>query len=178
MTTLRNLLLAVAAIALMPSAIARAGTLSLVFDSTPIIAAPGDTITFSGTATNLANLVVDLNSCAVFLPGQFTTDNCAMFFGPTGAPLTLSAAGDPGDSAHFDMFVVNVNSPFAAPFGLQPPGTFTIIGALEDPAGILPDTNLAQANFQVDVVPEPGTATLLALALPIAFVLRRRTMRP
>jgi hypothetical protein len=178
MTNLRNLLLTVTAIAILPGCVARAGILSLTFDSTPIIAGPGDTINFSGTATNLANVVVDLNSCSIFLPGQFTTDNCAIFFGPTGAPLTLSAAGDSGDSAHFEMFVVNVNSPFAPPFGLQPPGTFTIIGALEDPAGILPDTNLVQANFQVDVVPEPGTAALLALAFPVALALRRRATRP
>lgn len=177
MTNLRSLLLAGAAAAILYGGTARAGSLTLAFDSAPVIAFPGDTVTFSGTVTNLESVVVDLNGCAVSLLGPFTTDNCAIFFDPiVGAPFTLSASGDAGDSAHFDMFTVSVNDPFPGAYGVPYTGTFTITGALEDGSGGS-DTNLVQSNFEVEVVPEPGTTALLLIGLPALALLRRVTAR-
>ena len=52
-------------------------------------------------------VVVDLNGCAATIPGQFTTDNCALFF--INAPLTLN----PGEtSLSFAMFTVTVDAPY------------------------------------------------------------------
>jgi hypothetical protein len=52
---------------------------------------------------------------------------------------------------------------------------FTVLGGVEGPGGYDGSTqnNLGQANFQVNVAPEAGTAALLCLALPMVFALRR-----
>jgi hypothetical protein len=170
MTNLRNLL-ALAALAILPGTTARAAVITINLDPPILLAEPGQTVTFSGTITNTGSVTVDLNGCTAFIAG-FTTDNCAVFFDPIlGAPLSL----DPGTSAPFDMFAVTVDVPYLGAYGLQPPGTVTIYGGLEvggvyDPE---PLNILAEAPFQLDVVPEPGTAALFAVALPVAFALKR-----
>jgi hypothetical protein len=169
MTNLRKLFLTVAAIGFLHGATARADTLAINFIPSTLTAAPGQTVTFSGTVTNLANATIDLNSCDLNLPGQFTTDSCVdfLFF----APLSL---GPLETSAPFDMFTVTVNQPFTGPLGLQPPGTFTVLGGLDTDSQDV----LGQATFAVVVTPEPGTFVLLGLALMMAFALRRRTSAP
>jgi hypothetical protein len=74
----------------------------MAFDHSILSAAPGQTVTFRGTITNLENAIVDLNSCDVNLTGPFTTDSCIDFL--LFAPLFL---GPLETSAPFDMFFGN-----------------------------------------------------------------------
>lgn len=166
MTNLRNLLLTIAALSILPGAAARADTLSVTFDPSILSARPGQTITFSGTITNPAAVTVYLNACDVNIPGQFTSD-CSLFL--LNAPFFL----DPLEtSALFDMFTVTVDEPYTALSGLQS-GAFTVFGGSDGDA----QENLVQAQFSVDVVPEPGTAVLLGLALTLTFAVGRRRKR-
>jgi hypothetical protein len=169
MTNLRNFLLTIAALAILPGAAARADSIAINFMPSTLSAMPGQTVTFSGTITNLANATVDLNSCDVNLAGPFTTDSCVnfLFF----APLFLSPFET---SAPFDMFTVTVGQPFTGSSGLQYPGIFTVLGGPDGDA----QNVLAQATFAVVVTPEPGTFVLLGLALTMTFALRRRSATP
>jgi hypothetical protein len=173
MTNLRNFLLTIAALAILPGAAARADSIAINFMPSTLSAMPGQTVTFSGTITNLENATVDLNSCDVNLPGQFTTDSCVAFL--LSAPLFL---GPLETSAPFDMFTVTVNQPFIGPIGLQPPGIFTVLGGPDGDA----QNVLGQATFAVAVTsvaaPEPGSFVLLGLALTMTLALRRRSSAP
>jgi hypothetical protein len=170
MRTLKAILLASAAFVL-SGATAQAGSLSLDFDFSTLIARPGQTVTARGTITNIDSSIVDLNGCSLTLPGAYTTDDCAVFLSGTGAPLFLN----PGDFATVDLFVFTPADPFPSYGGLQPAGSFTILGTLEV-SGYDPNTqnDLLDAPFQTTIVPEPSTFALLALALPFAYRLRRR----
>lgn len=162
------------ALAILPGASLHAASLMLTFDSDPVYVGVGSSVIFSGTVTNLESVVVDLNGCSVTLSGQFTTDNCSIFFDPVaGAPFTLNANGTAGDTAHFSMFTVTVDNPFTAALHVPYTGTFDITGTLEDGTGGS-DTNLVQSNFDVVVTPEPTPTTLICLALPALALLRRR----
>jgi hypothetical protein len=173
MTNLRNLLLTLAALAILPGTPARADSIAINFIPSIRSVAPGQTVTFSGTITNLVNATVNLNSCDVNLAGPFTTDSCVDFL--LFAPLFL---GPLETSAPFDMFTVTADQPFPGPFGLQPPGIFTVLGGLDADAQDI----LGQATFAVVVTPvvtpEPGTAVLLGLALVMTLTLRRRSRAP
>ena len=151
----------IAILALAAGATAQAASISVSYDFPTLSARPGQTVTFRGTVTNLESVVVDLNGCSVNLTGAFTTDNCALFF--FNAPLSLNPHET---SFEFDMFTVTPNLPYSGSFGAQA-GIFTVIGGLEGPGGVSPDTNLGVSTFQVTVVPEPGTAALLLLALGV-----------
>jgi plastocyanin len=174
MTNLRNLLLTIAALSILPCAAARADNLSITFDPAILSAQPGQTITFSGTITNLENVAVDLNGCDVNIPGQFTAD-CSLFL--SNAPFFL----DPLETSFvFDMFTVTVDQPYTGSMGLQPPGTFTLLGGLEPPGGGYDGGTqnlLGEAQFAVIVTPEPGTAVMLGLALTLTFTLSGRKRR-
>ena len=63
------------------------------------------------------------------------------------------------------MFTVTVDQPYTGLLGPQS-GTFTVFGGVDGDA----QDNLGQAEFSVDVMPEPGTAVLLGLALTLTFV--------
>jgi hypothetical protein len=172
MTNLRNLLLTIAALAVLPGSIAQAANLSISFDFSNLLIAPGQTVTFSGTITNLESVTVDLNGCDVNLPGPFTTD-CGLFL--ANAPFFLNAHQT---SASFGMFSVTAGVTYPGPYGLRPGGIFTVLGGLEAGGVYDPSTQhiLSQSTFAVTVAPEPGTAALLCLALPLAFALRRRSI--
>ncbi len=177
MKNLRQLLLISAALAVAPIGSLQAASLLIVFDPLTLFGSPGQSVAVSGTVKNLEAVTVDLNSCAVNLPGQFTTDNCGIFFDFTfGAPLSLNA----GDSATFDLFTFSANVPYTGAYGIQSPGaTFTILGGLEIAsfydASVL--NNLVEAPFDVQVTPEPGTFALFALAVALAIGLKRRAAR-
>ncbi len=107
MTTLRNLLFT-ATLCVFSGASARAGILSLDFDLNTLTALPGQTVTARGTVTNLTASTVDINSCSVTLPGEFTTDSCGIFLSLTGAPLFLGI----GESATVDLFTFTADPNF------------------------------------------------------------------
>ncbi len=169
--SLRKILVSAAALAVLPGITAHGANITIAFVPSVLNAVPGQTITFRGTITNLETVNVDLNGCDITLPGQFTT-NCSGSF-LTFSPLSLLPNQT---SLVFDMFTVTVNTPYTGLLGLQPAGLLTVKGGLE--IGGVYDSNtqnvLGQQSFAVNVVPEPGSAVLVCLALPLAFVLRRR----
>src|SRR5262249_45058443 len=125
MTTIRTLLLAVAALTI-PCFPAMAADITITLDFTTLSGAPGDTITFSGFLTNLDNAVVDLDSCGPTMLGPFVTD-CTPFL--VNAPLFLN----PNEvTSSFDMFTVTIQTPFGAPFTSYP-GVFDVLGSVEGP---------------------------------------------
>src|SRR5690349_609692 len=140
MTNFKSLLFA-AAICVFSGASARAGIVSLNFDLSTMTALPGQTVTVRGTIENLADSIVDLNSCSLTLPGQITADNCAIFLSLTGAPLFLNI----GESVTVDLFTFTPDQNFTDPFGPQPAGSFAILGTPEI-SGYDPDTQ----NLLVD----------------------------
>jgi hypothetical protein len=173
MTHLKKLFL-VAVAAALPCASVHAASLSLVFDTPSVTAVAGQTIVFTGTVTNLEDFVVDLNTCAVNLPG-ISNYNCDIFFDPIlGAPLTLNPNSTAGDSAHFSLMTVIIDDPYTGPYGVPFAGAYTITGGIEFPEGTSPDTVLVEQTFDVTVAPEPGTFALLGLAIPAAFFFKRR----
>ena len=169
MTNLRNLLFTAATFAVMSGATAHASSVTVSLNSQTLFVAVGQTVTFSGTITNNTAFPVDLNSGVVNLPGPFTDDAGFLFFTNAPFPLAGGATSDP-----FDMFSVTVDPSYAGPYGLQPTGTFTVTGGIEFPAGTSPDASLGDTTFDIIVTPEPGTAALFSLALPLALALRRR----
>jgi hypothetical protein len=131
----------------------------ITLDSSTLSGLPGDTLTFTGTVQNLDSAIVDLNDCQVNLSGQFVTDCVSSFL--TFAPYTL----DPlATSFDFAMFTISVNLPYTDLPGLQS-GSFDVLGGTEGVGGYDPSTQnlLGTADFSVNVVPEPGTASLLGL---------------
>jgi hypothetical protein len=178
MMNLRILLLSAVALTLLPGSMARAANIfsvSILFNSPVQFAAPGDTITFTGTVTSLEpSRIVDLNGCIVDPHlADFTTDNCAAFV--AGAPFTLAPLEV--STPAFDMFTITVNLPFTGTYGPQIPGTFTVLGGVEPVGGGYDGGTgniLGQADFQVVVTPEPGTIGMLGLGLAIAALKRAR----
>jgi len=160
----KTLLLAVAV-----SGLAHAGSITLDFDFTTLVAVPGQTVTARGTITNIDTAVVDLNACSLTLPGSFTTDSCAIFLSGTGAPLFLNS----GDSATVDLFVYTPD--INIPRGLQAPGVFTILGTPEvsgyDGSA---QNDLLDTPVQLTAIPEPSTFALFGLSFPAIWALRRR----
>ena len=169
MTNLRNFIFTLAVVAVMSGATAHAVSISVALDFATLTAAPGQTVVFQGTLTNPGAVTVDLNSCGVNPPANLSSDcGAGLFF--DNAPLSL----DPVQvSGPYPLFSVTVDPNYSGPFGLVQ-GFFDVFGGISGDA----DVTLSHTAFQVDVVPEPGTAALLALALPIAFALRRRAARP
>src|SRR5258706_14560539 len=103
---LRQILLS-AAFLILPGLPTQAASISLSFLPSPVISAPGQTITISGTITNLEAVNVDLNGCAITLLGQFTRDWDGSFL--VNAPFFLL----PNEtSAVFAMFTVNSIAPY------------------------------------------------------------------
>ena len=166
MTNLRNLLLTIAALAILPGAAARADSLSVTFDPSILSARPGQTITFSGTITNPER--------GHGLPERLRCEHTGTIYERLLA-LPPQRAVLPG-SARDQRLVRHVyghrRSAIHSLVGLQS-GAFTVFGGSDGDA----QENLVQAQFSVDVVPEPGTAVLLGLALTLTFAVGRRRKR-
>jgi hypothetical protein len=172
MINFRNILLTSAALGVLSGATAQAASLSIALDTPSVFLMPGQTAIFHGTITNLEAFTVDLNSGVPNVPPLFINDGGVLFV--LNAPFTLTA-GQVSDP--FDIFSVTIPVSYSGPWGtFSPAGTFAVLGGIELPAGTTPDAELGQVSFDLTVVPEPGTFALLGLALPVAFVLKRRLM--
>ena len=120
-------------------------------------AAPGQTVTYSGTMTNLEPGVVDLNGINITFTGQAVVDSVVFFSGP------ISVAGF-GTSDLFPFFQITVDDPYTDPFGSLL-GSFTIVGGIEGINGYDGNASdvLGSQNFQLDVVPTPEPSTWMLL---------------
>ena len=157
-------------------ATAAAASLTINFDSPTLPAAPGQTVTFSGTITNGFSATVALNSLSVNITGSgFTTDSSLFFLGPPTVDGNAT-------TVNFSFFAVTVDDPFANPDGLYG-GTMDLLAGVQ--VGGIPDPNvldlLGSANFQINVatatsndVPEPAARALVLATMAFLVGYRRR----
>jgi hypothetical protein len=143
------------------SASALGGPLTINFTSSLLNAGRGQTITFSGSLANTGGTTVFLNADSLNIGAPLTADDIKFFL---NSPLSIAAGAT---TPTFQIFDVTV--PVGAPFGLYP-GSFDILG------GSTPSDfqTVGTATFAVNVVPEPATFCLLAGAICLGLVLRRR----
>jgi|SRR5579871_6612031 len=135
------------------------GRAQLQFDLTPAVLTgmPGDTVTFSGTLTNLGGAELFLNGDGIDLAGTGFTDDDTDFV--LGAPLSLAPAGTPGDTWSGNLFDVAIASDVPP---ADYPGEYMITGG---DTGTSNDV-LTIRDFVVTVtppsaVPESGASALL-----------------
>lgn len=156
--TMAGLLLSVTA--------AKADSLTLVFASQYQSAAPGQTVAFYATVTDVSSGQVFLNADSTSLLSPLTLDDTPFL---TNFPLSLK----PGDSYTGELITVTVPSGVLA--GLYP-GSFEILGGSNPNA----QNEVALADFGVQVVqvtPEPSSLPLLVSGLAtLTVALRRRLM--
>jgi hypothetical protein len=147
--------------------VGRAGVIQLVFDSSTMVAFPGQTITFTGTVFNSdSSNAYDLNSCNVNFVGPLTTDCTQSFlvFAPFSLdPLQTYPATPPG----FPILTVSVDPAYAGPWGPQS-GSFDVVGGTDTSTFNV----IGTAEFTVNVAPEPST-WLTAVGLGLLLVRRR-----
>lgn len=152
MTIRRNLLLCILP-AVLPAA---AATISFSFDSSLLIAQPGQTAAFRGTVLNIGPTAASINGDSVTF--AFPINDTPFF-------STIPAVLAPGAGAAGPLFTVPI--PPGTPFNTYV-GTFSILGG--DTASA--QNVLTRSSFGVQVVPEPGTLTMLSVGLFIAVLFR------
>jgi hypothetical protein len=141
---------------------ASAGIITIAFDNPHQVGRPGDTLTFNGVITHVGlsgepDIYLNSDSLNFTLPGALVTDN---FF--INVPIYLSPGASSGSINLFEIVLVG-------PLDLYP-GVYQLVGGEDGGANTAAD-NLAQANFSVTVVPEPGTVTMFSAGL---FLLLRQ----
>jgi len=154
---MRNLYLFIPIAALLsaPGAV-QADDILVSLDASSSLISPGQTITFTGTVSNLDSSIVYLNDCDVNLSGLSLEEDCSPFL--TFAPLSL----DPLETGipSFSMFTITADLPYLDSLGVQS-GSFDVLGGA-DPSGL---NVLGSAAFSVDVeTPEPSSVLLLLTA--------------
>ena len=125
---------------------------------------PGDILNFTGT-------LINLNGPTLYLTGDtFTLDGVGLTLDDTPFLINAPASLDSGDSFTGTLFTVAID-PSALPQISE--GGFQILG------GNFPgdQTTLANKDFLVNVVPEPGSAALLAGLLGTTSLCWRRRVR-
>ncbi len=163
MRKLRNLPVIILTMAglLLSATAAKADPLTLTFASQYLNAAPGQTVAFSATVTDVGSSQVFLNADSTLLLSPLTLDDTPFLI---NFPLSMN----PGDSYTGELFTVTV--PPGVLTGLYP-GSFQILGGSNATA----QDEVAAANFGVNVqaTPEPSTFLMLASALVVlAGILR------
>jgi len=148
-----------------------AGSLLVLLSNPSQTGAPGATLQFFGTMTNVSPTdTIFLNSITSTSPWSNLTIDVSPFF--TNAPLSMG----PGDTTSpFEIFDVTIDP--ATPDGPLPGSTVSIQGGA-DP-GTFDD--LADVNFDVQVsstpsagAPEPGTASLVLGMGAVVFAILAR----
>ncbi len=162
-----KLIIMTAALLAVPG-LATAASVQIDLDFYTANLSPGDSVTFSGTISNLESSSMYLNGCSVNLTGISITGDCIDFL--INAPLSL----DPLQSGipTFLMFAISANFPYLDSAGPQN-GSFDILGG-EGPS----DLNLlGTANFSVDVqTPEPSGALLVVPTGIVLMITFRRKL--
>lgn len=140
--------------------------INITFDDPNQTGGAGQTLNFFGTITNSGATAVFLNfdSLNFGLSDATVSDN---FF--TNVPISLAAGGSSGD---VDLFDITLANPESLPLGTYT-GTYGLLGGIDGSAS----DNLAQANFSVNVTPEPGYFALLGIGLVSMGWLHRRRAR-
>ena len=137
-----------------------AADISIVFDNPDQVGVPGQTLSFFGVITNtdmtLGDQPIYLNSDSL----NFTlSDATVMDNFIANVPISLAEGESSGD---IDLFDITLANPGVNPAGVYP-GTYELLGGMDGGAGTANDA-LAQADFSVNLVPEPGTFALMAVA--------------
>lgn len=153
-----------------PAGSACAQTVDIMLTNPVVTASPGESLTFSGSLTNLHFEEVEITGSLLNLTGSWATDDSPFLL---NAPLTLLPASPSGN---FEMFTVQVDA------GAVPDvytGTFQVLGG---PLGSGAANVLGTASFSIDVraVPEGDSLTLLLGATPVlacALWHRRRRLQ-
>lgn len=142
-----------------------AGVITITFDDSNQAGAAGQTLQFFGNITNTSSdaaladaiyLNTDSFNFALDAPDYTLTDD----FGNT--PIYLTGGQSSGD---VELFDITLADPVSDPSGLYP-GTYGLIGGMDQGAQTASD-NLAQADFSVNVTPEPGALMLLGAGLAL-----------
>ena len=138
-----NLLLTIAALAILPGTAAWADRLAINLIPSTLSAMPGQTITFSGTITNLVNATVDLNSCDVNLAGTVHYRLLRRF-----PAFCTTFSGAPRDPAHRSTCLQSLStSRSSAPSACSPPASLRCLEALT----AMPRISWAKPTFAVVV---------------------------
>jgi hypothetical protein len=141
-----------AALCLLSITPAGAATISFSLFSSLVTVQPGADATFGGTMANTGSTAAFLNGDTWTFP--FAVDDTPFF---VNFPPSLS----PGASASGTLFTASI--PTNAGLGLYV-GVFSVLGG-DNPAA---QNVLGNADFGVNVVPEPGTVSLVAAGLLLA----------
>jgi hypothetical protein len=151
---------------------ATAAPISIVFSNGSLTGGPGTTITFVATMTNTTASTQNLNgdSFTVQSPFAFPANfNDSAFLNLW--PLSLSAGGSYGPAGLFDV-TIPLNTPA---------GSYTQAFNLLGGTGPSDQNLIGTATFQINVVPEPGTGVMTALAgglLVLLMVWKSRGRQP
>lgn len=119
----------------------------------------GDVLTFQGTLTNLGAPAVFLNSLSFTFPAGFAVNDAPFF----ALPAMLTPGQSTGLATIFTVTIGNVAQGIYL-------GSITILGG-QGPNAL---NSLVTRDFQIAVVPEPGTLALVGGALALARLTRRR----
>jgi hypothetical protein len=146
-------------------ALATAASVQIDLDFSTATIYPGESVTFSGTVSNLESTTIFLNGCNVNLAGVSVSGGCIEFL--LNAPLTL----DPLQSGipSFFLFTVSADLPYLGTFGTQS-GSFDVLGG----EGSSDLNLLGSANFSVEVASPEPSSMLLALSAGIVLMVKSR----
>lgn len=147
---------------------AQATTLfTIVLDDPNQTVAPGATAQFFGTIYNDTSTSIYINGDDLNLSsnaGDFTLNDLTL----TNTPISLDPNANTGD---IELFDVTAASPFPDTVNVAYNGTYDIQGGADSNDQTILNEPV---NFSVEATPEPGTWSLVAGALAVLVLKRRR----
>jgi hypothetical protein len=140
---------------------------TIVLDNPHQTVAPGATVQFFGTIYNNTSTSIYINGDDLNLPsnaGDFTLNGLTL----TNTPVSLDPNANSGDIELFDVLVA---SPFPDTFDVAYNGTYDIQGGADPNDQTILNV---PAGFSLVAMPEPETWSLVAGALAVLVLKRRR----